>query len=115
MLLKQYDLFLSVHIRVFEMIISTEVEYPLLCIGARRCLNDPNKIQLDLINLNSSSSWFSNEFGDGMETVIPRNQVLNLVCARQIDKDAILVCYDSKFARDKLRKKNKNNFFLSFK
>ena len=97
MLLKQYDLYLPAQIRVFEMIVSQDVEYPLLCIGAKRCTNNANKIQLDLINLNSSSSWFSNEFGEGLETVIPRNQVLNLICVRQIDKDAVLVCYDSEF------------------
>lgn len=94
MLLKQYDLYLPAQIRVFEMIITPDAEYPQLCIGAKRHPTNANRIQLDLINLNSSS-WFNSEFGDGMETVIPRNQVLNLICARQIDKDAILVCYDS--------------------
>ena len=94
MLLKSYDLLLN-QIRVFEMIISHGVEYPLLLIGAKRTTN-ASKIQLDLINLNSSSSWFS-EFGNGMDTVIPKNQMLNLVCAKQIDDDAILICYDSKF------------------
>lgn len=98
MLLKQYDLYLPAQIRVFEMIISSGAEYPLLCIGAKRHATHPNRVQLNLINLNSSTSWFNSEFGDGMETVIPRNQVLNLICARQIDKDAILICYDSECA-----------------
>ena len=81
---------------VFQMIIAKEMEYPLLCIGVRHDY-DPKRLKLDLVNLNSSASWFSDDFGDGTETVINRYERLSLVCVRQVDIDTILVCYDSKF------------------
>lgn len=76
------------------MIITPDMEYPLLCIGVGRSY-DPNQMKLDMVNLNSSASWF-NDTGDGTDTVIPRYEHLDLVSVKQIDKDTILVCHDSK-------------------
>ena len=43
---------------VFEMFISPELEYPLVCLGVRK--GDENKpLKFDIINLNSGSSWFT--------------------------------------------------------
>ena len=52
-----------------------------------------------MINLNSSSSWFHSdelEEQDGTQTVIPRHELMNIVSVTQLEKDTILVAYDSK-------------------
>ena len=51
-----------------------------------------------MINLNSSSSWFHSdelEDQDGTQTVIPRHELMNIVAVTQLEKDTILVAYDS--------------------
>ena len=42
---------------VFEMFISPELEYPLVCLGVRKG-DEKTHLNFDIINLNSSSSWF---------------------------------------------------------
>ena len=57
-------------------------------------------MKLDMINLNSSSSWFHSdelEDQDGTQTVIPRHELMNIVSVTQLEKDTILVAYDSKY------------------
>ena len=34
---------------------------------------------------------------DGSATVIPRHELMNVVAVTQLEKDTILVCYDSEF------------------
>jgi len=34
---------------------------------------------------------------DGRATVVPRNELMNVRAVTQLEKDTILVCYDSKF------------------
>ena len=53
-----------------------------------------------MINLNSSSSWFHSdelEEQDGSQTVIPRHELMNIVSVTQLEKDTILVAYDSEW------------------
>ncbi|XP_076034017.1 MAP4K3-like protein hppy isoform X11 [Oratosquilla oratoria] len=104
MLLKQSDCYLQHPLRVFEMIITPDLEYPLMCIDVHRGYangDGDETLKLNLINLNTGTTWVPGEdsdsddlYMDGMATVIPRNslQVLNVT---QIEKDAILVCYDN--------------------
>ena len=72
----------------------------MLCIGVKKSYDStPGHLLLDMINLNSSTNWFSDaddQFGDGTETVIPRHDSLNIISVTQLEKDTILVCYDSK-------------------
>ena len=59
---------------------------------------DGRTLKLDMINLNSSSSWFHSdelEEQDGTQTVIPRHELMNIVSITQLEKDTILVAYDS--------------------
>ncbi|KFB47590.1 hypothetical protein ZHAS_00015558 [Anopheles sinensis] len=78
---------------VFEMIITPELEYPIVCVNVRKGPNDT--LKLDLINTNNTSSWFNTvEDMDGMATVINRRDTLRPIKVHQIEKDAILVCYD---------------------
>ncbi|XP_065087560.1 mitogen-activated protein kinase kinase kinase kinase 3 isoform X2 [Ochlerotatus camptorhynchus] len=101
MLLKQCDWpsgnlqYYGVNSNVFEMIITPELEYPIVCVNVRRGPNDT--LKLDLINTNNTSSWFNSnaEEMDGMATVINRRDTLRPIKVHQIERDAILVCYDN--------------------
>lgn len=85
MLLKTFDFDdMPQSLSVFEMFISPETEYPMICTGIRKGL-DRNHVQFDVINLNSNSSWFM-ECNEG--------EVLPVVNVTQLEKDTILVCYD---------------------
>ncbi|XP_033149133.1 mitogen-activated protein kinase kinase kinase kinase 3 isoform X5 [Drosophila busckii] len=80
------------HTPVFEMIITPELEYPIVCTGVRKAQN--GCLKLELINMNSAS-WFHSEDldYDAMATMVPRRELLKVVRVHQVEKDAILVCY----------------------
>ncbi|XP_033211274.1 mitogen-activated protein kinase kinase kinase kinase 5 isoform X3 [Belonocnema kinseyi] len=97
MLLKHFDCILPSPLNVFEMIITPEMEYPMVCVSVKQAYQQ-NKLKLDLINMNSGASWFHSdelEDIDGSATVIPRRENLQVINVTQIEKDAILVCYDN--------------------
>jgi len=97
MLLKHFECSVTSQPRVFEMIITPDLEYPIVCINVRRGY-DGRSLKLDMINLNSNSSWFHSdelEDQDGTQTVIPRHELMNIVSVTQLEKDTILVCYDN--------------------
>ncbi|XP_026481907.1 mitogen-activated protein kinase kinase kinase kinase 3 isoform X2 [Ctenocephalides felis] len=91
---------------VFEMVIAPELEFPMVCVGVRKETrnNEGDRangrlFRLDLINMNSGASWYNegdSSDSDGTETIVPRRDTLKTICVRQIDKDAILVCYETK-------------------
>ncbi|RWS03817.1 mitogen-activated protein kinase kinase kinase kinase 5-like protein [Dinothrombium tinctorium] len=93
MLLKQFEFFLPQKLGVFEMIITPDLEYPMLCIDVRKGYEN-EFLKLEMINLNSTANWFNDDFGDGTDTVIPRNIQLNIVNVTQLDRETLLVCYD---------------------
>lgn len=97
MLLKHFDCSISNPPRVFEMVIMPDLEYPIVCVNVRRGF-DGQSLKLDLINLNSNASWFHSdelEATDGMATVVPRHELMNVRAVTQLEKDTILVCYDN--------------------
>jgi len=97
MLLKHFECSIANPPRVFEMIITPDLEYPIVCVNVRRGY-DGRTLKLDMINLNSSSSWFHSdelEEQDGTQTVIPRHELMNIVSITQLEKDTILVAYDN--------------------
>ncbi|XP_059087695.1 uncharacterized protein LOC131884074 [Tigriopus californicus] len=97
MLLKLFDCNVPNPPRVFEMIITPDLEYPIVCINVRRGF-DGKSLKLDMINLNSTASWFhSDELDemDGSATVIPRHELMNVQAVTQLEKDTILVSYDN--------------------
>ncbi|XP_032452861.1 mitogen-activated protein kinase kinase kinase kinase 5 isoform X10 [Nasonia vitripennis] len=97
MLLKYFECPLPSPLNVFEMIITPEMEYPMVCVSVKQVFHQ-NKLKLDLINMNSGASWFHSdelEEMDGSATVIPRRETLQVVSVAQLEKDAILVCYDN--------------------
>lgn len=85
MLLKTFDFEdMPQDLSVFEMFISPELEYPMICTGIRKG-HDRNHVQFDIINLNSNANWFM-ECNEG--------ESLPVVNVTQLEKDTILVCYD---------------------
>uniref|UniRef100_A0A1B6D1M6 Mitogen-activated protein kinase kinase kinase kinase n=1 Tax=Clastoptera arizonana TaxID=38151 RepID=A0A1B6D1M6_9HEMI len=97
MLLKHMECSLVQPLSVFEMVITPELEYPMVCISVKQAY-DKNRLKLDLINMNSGASWFHSdelEDMDGTATVIPRRENLNIINVTQLEKDSILVCYSN--------------------
>jgi hypothetical protein len=79
------------------MIITPEMEYPMVCVSVKQAY-EQNRLKLDLINMNSGASWFHSdelEDMDGTATVVPRRENINVTNVSQLEKDAILVCYDN--------------------
>lgn len=87
------------HLNVFEMIITPDMEYPMLCTGVKRGYGDDSQqtLRLEMINLNSANSWFdSEELGEhSTDTVVPRHDQLAISHVSQLDKDTILVAVDN--------------------
>ncbi|XP_015111938.1 mitogen-activated protein kinase kinase kinase kinase 5 isoform X5 [Diachasma alloeum] len=97
MLLKHFECSLPSPLNVFEMVITPEMEYPMVCVSVKQAYQQ-NKLKLDLINMNSGASWFHSdelEDIDGSATVIPRRENLQVINVTQFDKDSILVCHDN--------------------
>ncbi|XP_069698276.1 mitogen-activated protein kinase kinase kinase kinase 5 isoform X14 [Periplaneta americana] len=97
MLLKHFECILPTPLSVFEMIITPEMEYPMVCVSVKQAY-EQNRLRLDLINMNSGASWFHSdelEDMDGTATVVPRRENINVISVSQLEKDAILVCYDN--------------------
>ncbi|XP_055704961.1 mitogen-activated protein kinase kinase kinase kinase 3 isoform X6 [Phlebotomus papatasi] len=84
------------HTPVFEMLITPELEYPLVCVAIKKAIGMTHStVKLDLINMNSGASWFhSDELEcDGTATMVPRREPLKVVKVHQLEKDTILVCH----------------------
>lgn len=96
MLLKQSECYLPHPLRVFEMIITPDLEYPLMCVDVNRSYGAEDVLRHSLINLNTGTTWIPDDDDDmdGMATVVPRHN-LNVKNVTQIEKDAILVCYEN--------------------
>lgn len=97
MLLKHCECSLPSPLNVFEMIITPELEFPMLCVSVKQSYQ-PGRYKLELINVNSGASWFhSDELADmdGTATVVPRRENLNIVSVQQLDKDAIVIAHDN--------------------
>ncbi|XP_065344878.1 mitogen-activated protein kinase kinase kinase kinase 5 isoform X2 [Cloeon dipterum] len=98
MLLKHFECNLPMPLNVFEIIITPELEYPMVCVNVRQSYNSDG-LKLDLINMNTGASWFHSdemEDMDGTATVIPRRENLGAVSVHQMDGDSIIVCYEGK-------------------
>lgn len=60
MLLKHLDYVLPSPLNVFKMIITPEMEYPMVCVSVKQPYQQ-EKLKLDLINMNSGASWFHSD------------------------------------------------------
>ncbi|CAF95879.1 unnamed protein product, partial [Tetraodon nigroviridis] len=81
MLIKNFDFPLPSPLRVFEMVVAPQEEYPRVCIGVTRGTNTQLPVNVKYINLNSNTSWFTNS---GLEPV----QV------NQLDSSSLLVLFE---------------------
>lgn len=96
---QHFECVLPSPLSVFEMVITPDLEYPTVCVNVKQSY-DQGRIKLDLINLNHKSNWFHSdelEEMDGCATVVPRRENLRIIKVHQLDKDAVLVCFDSTY------------------
>lgn len=92
MLLKSLECVVPTPVRCFELIVTPELEYPLVCVGATR-----NPLRLDLLNMNSGACWFhSDELLSNSGTLLPRPEKLHTLSdVRQLNKSHVLVCHEN--------------------
>ncbi|XP_061574863.1 mitogen-activated protein kinase kinase kinase kinase 5-like [Cololabis saira] len=83
MLIKHFDFPLPNPLRVFEMVVPAQQEYPLVCIGVSPGSNPNLPVIVEYINLNSNTSWFTNA---GLEKPCP-----DMVQVEQLDRSSLLV------------------------
>ncbi|XP_037072071.1 mitogen-activated protein kinase kinase kinase kinase 5-like isoform X2 [Pollicipes pollicipes] len=97
--LKLHECCVPSQLSVFEMVISPDTEYPLICVDVRRGA-EPDALKLDVINLNTTTSWFLHRDEDGgaedeLGTLRPSEARLPVQAVSQLDKDALLVAYEN--------------------
>ncbi|XP_070685142.1 mitogen-activated protein kinase kinase kinase kinase 5-like isoform X2 [Pempheris klunzingeri] len=83
MLIKHFDFPLPNPVRVFEMVVVPQQEYPLVCISVSRGSSHNLPVTVEYINLNSNTSWFTNS---GLEKPCP-----DVVQVNQLDSSSLLV------------------------
>ncbi|XP_016114122.1 mitogen-activated protein kinase kinase kinase kinase 5-like isoform X2 [Sinocyclocheilus grahami] len=87
MLIKQFDFPLPTPLRVFEMMVLPDQEYPQVYIRVSRGSGPSHPVQLDYIDLNSNTSWFADT---GLESRCADRVQLN-----QLDSNTLLVLIDN--------------------
>lgn len=87
---QNFDFPLPSPLRVFEMVVAPQQEYPLVCIGVSRGTNNQLPLKVNYINLNSNTSWFTNS---GLGTLkSPAFELLFLHWCGRVCVCAELVC-----------------------
>uniref|UniRef100_A0A8C0QQ85 Mitogen-activated protein kinase kinase kinase kinase n=2 Tax=Chelonoidis abingdonii TaxID=106734 RepID=A0A8C0QQ85_CHEAB len=84
MLIKHIDFPVPCPLRLFEMLVVPEQEFPLVCVGVSKGRDFNQVVKFETVNPNSTSSWFT-------ETDTTQASVVHLT---QLERDTILVCLD---------------------
>ncbi|XP_044285634.1 mitogen-activated protein kinase kinase kinase kinase 3 isoform X4 [Varanus komodoensis] len=84
MLIKHIDFPVPCPLRLFEMLVVPEQEFPLVCVGVTKGRDFNQVVKFETVNPNSTSSWFTET--DTTQT--------NVVHVTQLERDTILVCLD---------------------
>lgn len=101
MLIKHFDFPLPSPLKVFEMLVVPEQEYPLVCVALSQGTDSGQVVRFETINLNSCSSWFT-EMG-------MNNQQVDAIHVTQLERDTVLVCLDQNLKIVNLQGRLKSN------
>ncbi|XP_077477960.1 mitogen-activated protein kinase kinase kinase kinase 5 isoform X3 [Stigmatopora argus] len=101
MLIKHFDFPLPSPLKVFEMLVVPEQEYPLLCVAISLGAEPGQVVRFETINLNSCSSWFT-EMGTS-------HQQVDAIHVTQLERDTVLVCLDQNLKIVNLQGRLKSN------
>ncbi|CAK6974105.1 mitogen-activated protein kinase kinase kinase kinase 5 isoform X4 [Scomber scombrus] len=101
MLIKHFDFPLPNPLKVFEMLVVPEQEYPLVCVAISQGTEPGQVVRFETINLNSCSSWFT-EIG-------ATNQQVDAIHVTQLERDTVLVCLDQNLKIVNLQGRLKSN------
>ncbi|XP_072222149.1 mitogen-activated protein kinase kinase kinase kinase 5 isoform X4 [Leuresthes tenuis] len=101
MLIKHFDFPLPSPLKVFEMLVVPEQEYPLVCVAISQGTEPTQVVHFETINLNSCSSWFT-EMG-------MTNQQVDAIHVTQLERDTVLVCLDHNLKIVNLQGRLKSN------
>ncbi|XP_041668435.1 mitogen-activated protein kinase kinase kinase kinase 5 isoform X2 [Cheilinus undulatus] len=101
MLIKHFDFPLPSPLKVFEMLVVPEQEYPLVCVAISQGSEPSQVVRFETINLNSCSSWFT-EMGTS-------NQQVDAIHVTQLERDTVLVCLDQNLKIVNLQGRLKSN------
>uniref|UniRef100_A0A8B9I493 non-specific serine/threonine protein kinase n=1 Tax=Anser brachyrhynchus TaxID=132585 RepID=A0A8B9I493_9AVES len=86
MLIKHIDFPVPCPLRLFEMLVVPEQEFPLVCVGVSRGRDFNQVVKFETVNPNSTSSWFTETEQQELKT--------SVVHVTQLERDTILVCLD---------------------
>ncbi|XP_061119275.1 mitogen-activated protein kinase kinase kinase kinase 5 isoform X2 [Conger conger] len=101
MLIKHFDFPLPSPLKVFEMLVVPEQEYPMVCVALSQGSEPGQVVRFETINLNSCSSWFT-EIGSTVHQV-------DAVHVTQLERDTVLVCLDKNLKIVNLQGRLKSN------
>ncbi|XP_044128608.1 LOW QUALITY PROTEIN: mitogen-activated protein kinase kinase kinase kinase 5 [Bufo gargarizans] len=111
MLIRHFDFPLPCPLKVFEMLVIPEQEYPMVCVAVSKGVEPNQVVQFETINLSSASSWFTKT---GTE-----DHQIDAIHVTQLERDTVLVCLDQYVKivnlQGKLKSSKKLASELSFK
>lgn len=116
-----FDFPLPSPLKVFEMLVVPEQEYPLVCVAISQGSDPSQVVRFETINLNSCSSWFT-EIGtseshrwkmvevwrtESLEGFFffffSDNQQVDAIHVTQLERDTVLVCLDREYLLSRCR------------